>query len=131
MNRQQAPQPVVRPVQIGDSVTLLEDTDVIADNEWYLAIGIVVGLPQGVLNAAAVRRVSDVMQIAVKSSNVDFWYCTGSFDADTFKVNSISKGSESIVLDMDTINDYRRYMHCQSYDYIVAEPVNVSAGFEV
>ena len=101
------------------------------DDVWYLANGIPQGFPQGVQGAVAIRRVNGIMQIAVNSSEDDFWYCTMTYEDEKFTINSINEGGGSVVLDETAINDYMVSMNCQTHEFVIAEPVNVNYVIEV
>ena len=96
-----------------------------------MAKSLVIGLPDEVRDCIAVRRVNGVMQIAVKSSAVDFWYSTGEIESDIYTIDNISYGSESIVIDTGYIDDYVNALQCSSYKYVIAEPSDVEGCIEV
>lgn len=128
MNRQQTPQPVVRPVQVGDVYNVFLNTDVFKDNVWYLANGLT---SEDSGYAAAVRRVNGVMQIAVVNSDNEIWCSIGKIEGNEYTITSITHGSETLVIDDDVVMYFVSFMKCQSYEYVIAEPVNVEKFFEV
>ena len=68
------------------------------------------------------------MQIATKSTDVDFWYCIGEYNEGNFVVKSIHNGSNTVAINDEVFGDYMQVMGCESYNYVAEEPVNV-AGF--
>lgn len=119
---------MVRPVQIGDTVSQINDYTEFEGNVWYLLSGIVKNGPN---YTCAVRAVNGVMQIACVNSDDDFWCSIGTFDNDNYTITNIIKGTETNGLDDVGIIDAKNTLSCQSYEFINEVPVNVTKFFDV
>lgn len=128
MSRQQAPQPVVRPVQVGDSIPFISDTSAIERNRWYIAR---TGFDKGGEHASEpsfiyIGEPGTPLKIAA-CNDTQLYRCQ--LDGTAVVKALVCTTIEEI--DLDLVQDYIQYFNLNYYELVTDTPVNVVGWFDL